>query len=48
MFVSNILTDLCATRQKMRVKNILIGITYNVLVVKKSCKKIKSLFENKW
>ena len=34
MFISNILTDLCAIRQKIRIKNSFTDIVYNVLVVK--------------
>ena len=42
--ISKILTDLCAIRQKIRIKNTFEDILYNFLVVKKSCKNIKKLF----
>ena len=48
MSISRILTDLCATRQKTRIKNTFADIVYNALVMKKSCKNIKSLCEDKW
>ena len=50
MFISKILTDLCAIRLKIRIKNTFSNIVYNLLVVKKSYaeRSQKSLFENKW
>ena len=36
MSISKILTDLCSIRQKIRIKNTLADIAYNVLVAKKS------------
>ena len=41
MSISKILTDSCAIRQKIRIKNTFADIGYNVLVVKKSYKNIK-------
>ena len=38
MCKSNILTDICVTRQTIRIKNTFAIVVYNVLVVKKSCK----------
>ena len=35
MSISRILTNLCAIRQKLRIKNIFADIVYNSLVVKK-------------
>ena len=35
MCISKILTDLCATKQKMKIKDIFVNVDYNVLVVKK-------------
>ena len=35
-------------KSKIRIKRTFADTVYNVLVVKKSCKNIKSLFENKW
>ena len=46
--ISKISRDLCAIRQKIKTKNTFADIVYNALVVKISCKNIKSLFENKW
>ena len=34
MCISTILTDLCAIKQKIRIKNIFANVVYNVLVVK--------------
>ena len=36
MYISKILIDLCSIRQKIRIKNTLADIAYNVLVVTKS------------
>ena len=35
MFISKIVTDLCAIRQKIKIKNIFANVVYSVLVVKK-------------
>ena len=43
MSISKILTDSCAIRQKIRIKNTFADIGYNVLVVRKSYKNIKKL-----
>ena len=32
---SKILTDICAIKQKLKIKNIFVNVVYNVLVVKK-------------
>ena len=40
MSISNILKDLCAIKQKIRIKNTFASVVYNVSVVKKSCKNI--------
>ena len=41
--MSKILTDLCAIRQNVKLKNTFVDIAYNVLVVKKSCKNTKRI-----
>ena len=41
MSISRILIDLCATRQKIQIKNTFADIVYYFLVVKKSCKNKK-------
>ena len=45
MSISEILIDICAMRQKIRIKNTFADILYNVIVAKKSCLNI--LFEDK-
>ena len=35
MCIEKILTDLCAIKQKIAIKNIFANVVYNVLVVKK-------------
>ena len=35
IYISKILTDLCAIKQKIKIKNIFTNVVYNVLVVKK-------------
>ena len=32
--ISNILTDLCAIKQKIKIKSIFVNVVYSVLVVK--------------
>ena len=41
MSISNILTNLFALRQKIRIKNTFADVASNVLAVKKSLKNIK-------
>ena len=43
MYISKILTDLCAIKQKLIIKGTFTSIVYNVLVVKKSYKSIKKI-----
>ena len=43
MSLINILTDLCAIRQKIERINTFKNITYNALVAKKSCRNTKKL-----
>ena len=45
MCISKILTDLCATKQKKKNKNIFVNVFYYVLVVERTQRK---LFSNKW
>ena len=35
MFISKILTNLCAIKQKIKIKNIFENVVYSVLVMKK-------------
>ena len=35
MCISKILTDLCAIKQKVKIKNNFVSVAYNVLVVKR-------------
>ena len=35
MCISKILTDLCAIKQKIKIKNMSVNVVYNVLVVEK-------------
>ena len=41
MCISNILTDLCTVKQKIKMKNIFANVVYSVLVVTTSCKNTK-------
>ena len=43
MSLINILTDLCAIRQKIEIRNTFKNITYNALVAKNSCRNTKKL-----
>ena len=43
MCILKILTDSCAIRQKIMIKNTFANVVYNILVVKKSCKSIKKI-----
>ena len=43
MSLINILTDLCAIRQKIEIRNTFKNIIYNVLVAKNSCTNTKKL-----
>ena len=43
MSILKILTNLCAIRQKVRIKNTFASIVYSVLVIEKSCKSLKKL-----
>ena len=35
MCISKSLTDLCAIKQKIKIKNIFVNVVYNILIVKK-------------
>ena len=41
--ILKILTDLCVIRQKIIIKNTFANVVYNVIVVKRSCKKIRKI-----
>ena len=43
MCMLKILPDLCAVKQKLKIKNIFANFVYNVLVVKHSCKNTKKI-----
>ena len=43
MCISKILTDLCAIKQKIKIKNIFANLAYNFLVVKNFCKNTKKI-----
>ena len=48
MCISKILTDLCAIKRKIKIKNIFANIVYIVLVVKKFDRTWRKLINNKW
>ena len=48
MCISKILTDLCAKKQRIKIKNIFANVVYNVLAVKNFDRTQGKLLDNKW
>ena len=48
MCISKILTDLCAIKQNIKIKNISTNVVYNGLVVKQFDRPWRKLLNDKW
>ena len=48
MCISKILTDLCAIKQRTKIKNVFANVVYNVLVEKNIDRARGKLLNNKW